>query len=118
MAGNLAKLIEQCEGFEWDEGNREKNWQKHTVSQKECEQVFLARPVIFFDDDIHTTKLEKRYGLYSETSKGRGLTVFFTIRENKVRVISARDQSRKEKVSYQSLKDNYLKKSKGGVKKR
>ena len=39
--------LEACTGFHWDSGNRDKNWQKHEVSDGECEEiadvaVFLA----------------------------------------------------------------------------
>jgi len=36
--------ISQCIGFNWDEGNIKKNWEKHRVSPMECEQVFFNRP--------------------------------------------------------------------------
>jgi len=33
-------IFEQFIGFDWDEGNRGKNWDKHRVSDSECEQIF------------------------------------------------------------------------------
>ena len=35
-----------CRGFQWDEGNAEKNWVQHHVSQGEAEQVFFNHPVV------------------------------------------------------------------------
>ena len=45
--------------FEWDEGNSEKNWKKHKVSQKECVEVFAHNPFIL-EDRLHSQK-EDRY---------------------------------------------------------
>lgn len=33
--------LENCEGFDWDEGNSNKNWHRHEVSDGECEDVFF-----------------------------------------------------------------------------
>jgi len=38
--------IADWEGFEWDEGNLLKNWEKHRVSATEIEQVFFNRPLV------------------------------------------------------------------------
>ena len=32
-----------CTGFDWDEGNLLKNWEKHGVTAAECEEVFFNR---------------------------------------------------------------------------
>lgn len=37
--------IAKIEGFDWDEGNIEKNKIKHNVSKKESEEVFLNQPL-------------------------------------------------------------------------
>ena len=114
MSSSLSKLFQDIEGFEWDEGNSTKNWHKHTVTQKECEQVFFRQPVVIFDDNVHS-QTEKRYGLYGETEFGRGLTLFFTIRQSKIRVISARDQSKRERASYEVYKAVYVRRQKKGA---
>ena len=31
-------------GFDWDEGNKQKNWEKHQVDFRECEEVFFNQP--------------------------------------------------------------------------
>jgi len=33
--------IEKAVSFQWDEGNSDKNWSKHSITQAECEQVFF-----------------------------------------------------------------------------
>ena len=31
-------------GFQWDDGNADKNWKRHRVTQAEAEQVFFNKP--------------------------------------------------------------------------
>ncbi|PJC66360.1 hypothetical protein CO018_02320, partial [Candidatus Beckwithbacteria bacterium CG_4_9_14_0_2_um_filter_47_11] len=57
-------------------------------------------PLIFFQDEKHSLK-EKRYGVFGQTNNKRLLTIIFTIRNNKVRAISARDQNKKERKQYE-----------------
>ena len=94
------ELSEKIEGFEWDEGNILKNWEKHKVTAGECEEAFLNEPLIIFGDVRHSLS-EKRYLAFGQTNQGRKLTVIFTIRRNKVRVISARNQNRNERKFYE-----------------
>ncbi|HEX6383869.1 MAG TPA: BrnT family toxin [Anaerolineae bacterium] len=91
--------ISGVEGFEWDDGNREKNWIKHRVSAREAEEVFFNLPLLLADDIKHTAQ-EKRYYVLGQTDSGRLLFIAFTLRQNKIRVISARDMSRKEREVY------------------
>lgn len=86
-------------GFEWDAGNAEKNWRRHRVTQSECEQVFFGRPLVVALDAGHSSA-ERRYYLLGRTLAGRSLFVVFTRRGDRVRVISARDMSRKERKVY------------------
>jgi len=88
-------ILEGVDGFEWDEGNRDKNQIRHGVSDSEGEQVFFNEPVVF-PDERHSAH-EPRYYLLGRTDQGRRLFVVFTRRGVKVRVISARDVSRKER---------------------
>lgn len=87
--------------FEWDKGNVLKNWEKHKVSNDECEQIFANKPLKTLTDESHS-QAEKRFVAYGITNKGRRLAIFFTIRKLFIRVISARDQDRKEKKIYES----------------
>ena len=83
--------------FEWDDGNRDKNWLKHGVSASEAEEVFFELHKKLANDMIHTTEREKRFILLGKTRLERLLFIVITIRENDVRVISARDVNGKEK---------------------
>lgn len=87
-------------GFDWDEGNKDKNWIKHGVNFLECEEVFFNRPLIIGDDTKHSFQ-ERRYFVLGQSNAGRALFLVSTIRKDKVRVISARDQSRKERQVYE-----------------
>ncbi|PIQ82124.1 MAG: hypothetical protein COV76_05125 [Candidatus Omnitrophica bacterium CG11_big_fil_rev_8_21_14_0_20_64_10] len=85
--------------FEWDAGNREKNFLKHRVSTTECEEVFfdphkrMIREVLFPAGG----RRERRHVLIGRTSEKRVLYVVFTMRTGRIRVISARDLSRRER---------------------
>lgn len=93
---DLAAIV----GFDWDEGNKEKNWIKHGVDFLECEEVFYNKPLIVGDDTKHSTQ-EHRYHVLGQSNAGRMLYLVITVRKDKVRVISARDQSRKERQVYE-----------------
>ena len=93
-------LYEKTEGFDWDDGNILKNWIKHGVTAGECEEIFFNEPLLLIDDSQHS-QTEKRYLALGKTNEGRILTVIFTIRKNKIRIISARDQSQKERNFYE-----------------
>jgi len=92
-------ILFQAEGFEWDEGNIEKSWEKHRVSYLECEEVFFNQPLLAQEDEIHS-KFELRYYVLGRSNNGRHLFIVFTIRRNKIRVISARNMSRRERRIY------------------
>ena len=88
-------------GFQWDEGNADKNLIAHNVENWECEQVFFNEPLLVLDDRRHSTA-EKRWAAFGRTDAGRLLAVVFTIRDKLVRVISARDMNRKERLFYEN----------------
>ena len=92
--------LDDCVGFEWDDGNRDKNWRKHRVTDSECEQVFFNEPLLVLEDVVHS-RLEQRSYALGQTDAGRLLFVVFTIRDELVRVISARDMTRRETRGYQ-----------------
>ncbi len=93
------KILHQCCGFDWDEGNTDKNWLKHKVSPSECEQFFFNHPLVV-QDDINHSKTEERFYALGQTDLKRFLFVAFTVRNNFIRVVSARDMSRKERRVY------------------
>jgi len=96
------KLPSRPNVFDWDEGNQSKNWQRHKVDFTECEQVFLINKskIKTYFDEKHSVS-EQRWLALGVTEDGRRLSIFFTIRNSKIRVISARDMSKKEKMLYE-----------------
>jgi len=87
-------------GFIWDKGNKDKNWIKHRVSNKECEEVFFDQNKKISKDKLHSKK-EERFILLGKTKKDRLLYTVFTMRNKKIRVISSRDINRKERFLYE-----------------
>ena len=98
----MAIDLSECTGFQWDEGNSRKNWDKHQVAASECEQVFFNQPLLVRDDVAHS-ELESRYYALGKTDADRLLFVVFTVRDSFVRVISARDMSRRERQVYEEV---------------
>jgi hypothetical protein len=94
------KILANCTGFEWDSGNITKNWDKHDVTTGECEQIFFNRPLIVRRDRRHST-IENRYYVLGRTNMNRLLFAVFTVRNDKIRIISARDMTESEIKRYQ-----------------
>lgn len=92
--------FEQITGFDWDDGNRQKNRDKHQVSTGECEQVFFNLPLLMQESPGRSPS-ELRYYVLGQTNAGRLLFIVFTVRKDKIRLISARDMSRKEREIYE-----------------
>ncbi len=89
-------------GFEWDEGNARKSVEKHAVSQAEAEQIFFNEPLLIVDDELHSQS-EPRFHALGRSDEGRLLHLTFTVRQSgaRIRVISARAMSRKERAYYE-----------------
>lgn len=92
--------LSQLTGFDWDDSNRDKNWEKHQVLASECEEVFFNLPLLLQSDIAHSQQ-EPRYYVLGHTVAGRRLFIVFTVRDDKIRVISARDMSKKERAIYE-----------------
>ena len=97
---NIYKRLQECTGFQWDEHNIDKNWDRHNVSPIESEEVFFNRPFIVKKDAEHSQK-EERYYVLGRTDENRDLFMVFTIRKKLIRVISSRDMNRKERKIYE-----------------
>ncbi len=76
--------------------------EKHAVSTAEAEQVFFNEPLLVLEDPEHSSR-EPRCHALGETDDRRPLHITFTLRHagEKIRVISARDMHRKERVIYE-----------------
>jgi uncharacterized DUF497 family protein len=89
-----------AKGFDWDEGNRLKNKLKHGLDWWLIEEVFFNEPLLVVEDIKHSQNECRCYAL-GRTDEERLLFVAFTLRGEKIRVISARPMSQKEKVIYE-----------------
>ncbi len=95
----MPDILRGIKGFEWDEGNSGKNERKHGVTDRESEEVFFNKPLAV----ARSSKggRETRYAALGKTYSSRLLTVVFTVRANRIRVISARPMSRRESKVYE-----------------
>ncbi len=104
--------ILDLEGFDWNEGNNLKNYTKHGVTKKEAEEVFENVPFIMVKAKY---KKEDRYLVFGESKNAKLLCVIYTIRNNKIRIISARPQSKNERYFYNEKLKNQENKTNTGI---
>jgi len=93
---DLRRLVK----FEWDKGNLDKSYEKHGITVKEAEELFLDKDVVFVEDIKHSQK-EARLIAIGKTFAGKILFAVFTIRKDKVRIISVRRVNKKERRQYE-----------------
>lgn len=86
--------------FEWDENKAEINLKKHGVSFHEAATVFGDALAITFDDPEHSIG-EYRYITFGLSRFNRLLVVSHTEREDKMRIISARRMTKRERKIYE-----------------
>ena len=100
-------VLSKVTGFDWDNGNARKN-DRHGVSGAEAEQIFFTSPLLLLDDPQHSD-VEHRYHALGKTFEDRRLHVSFTLRKDAtlIRVISARDMSRKERAIYEQASKSH-----------
>jgi uncharacterized DUF497 family protein len=90
--------------FEWDPRKAAANADKHGVTFDVAVTVFLDPEALDGPDIAHSTS-EARYLRLGRAADGRVLMVAYTIREGdgnaeKIRLISARRASRRERAAY------------------
>lgn len=83
--------------FIWDKGNKVKNWKKHRVTTKECEEAFFDVDKVKYPDPSHSKKEERKI-IVGKTKNGRLIFLVYTVRKRAVRVISARDLNKRREV--------------------
>ncbi len=98
--------FDKIEGFQWDKGNLDKNWKFHKVLNIEAEQIFFNKPLIIQNVEKHSTGDENRFYALGKTDLERYLFIVFTIRSNSLRILSARDMSKKERSIYDEEENN------------
>jgi uncharacterized protein len=90
--------------FEWDQWNIEKN-RKHGLETSEIEEVFFGRKKLLAIDYKHN-QAESRYILIGYSQRAHWLYVVFTMRQENIRVISARYMHHKEVKRYEKTITN------------
>lgn len=91
----------QVLGFDWDDGNRKK-CQKHGLSIKIIEAFFKQKKVLVAPDIKHSHK-ERRYLAIGRASNKKPMIVVFTLRDFRIRPISARYMHKKEAEKYEKI---------------
>lgn len=87
--------------FEWDEAKAESNFKKHGVNFEEAETVWRDYFYIDLFDDEHSVE-ENRFLMIGESEGKRLLIVSYTERKSRVRIISARVLTAKERKDYEN----------------
>lgn len=99
------KVKSKTVAFEWDKGNLDKSYLKHGVTPKEAEEVFIGEESYVIPDVKHS-QVEDRFIILGKTFTKRNLFVVFTMRKNKIRIISVRMMHKKEVDKYEKAKKN------------
>ncbi len=86
--------------FEWDESKAVRNFAKHGVSFEEAATVFGDPLSDTFDDPDHSAD-ERRFIIIGTSENGRMLTVAHSDDGATVRIISARELTRRERKFYE-----------------
>ncbi len=97
--------VESLVGFDWDDGNIYKNKEKHGLNYKRIEEIFFNEPLIVVEDFFHSEN-ECRCMAFGRDDANTKLLVVFTARDRLIRVISAREMTKKEKKFYENNKNN------------
>lgn len=88
-------------GFDWDAGN-EKKCQKHGISTKAIEAFFKQKQIFIAPDSKHSSE-EQRYLAVGRAPNDRPMIVAFTLRDLRIRPISARYMHKKEVEKYEKI---------------
>jgi len=86
--------------FEWDAEKARGNERKHRVTFEEAATVFGNHLAVIFDDEVHSTE-EEREIIVGHSDRNRLLLVSFTERSGKIRIVSARRATRREREDYE-----------------
>jgi len=89
--------------FEWNPGKAAANLLQHGVSFEEVATVFQD-PLAKIHDDPDHSATERRDIIVGQSLQGRLLLVSFTDRGSKIRLISARPVTRRERRDYEETK--------------
>lgn len=83
--------------FEWDDSKNIINREKHGVSFYTAQLAFMDRSRVVICDEDHSNDIERRYYCIGKV-EGEVLTVRFTNRDYKIRIIGAGYWRRGKKI--------------------
>ena len=86
--------------FEWDLDKARENEQKHGVSFLEASEVFDDDHSSSVQDPDHSVD-ETRYLIFGASKQGKHLVVSYTERGDRIRLISARQMTARERGAYE-----------------
>ena len=86
--------------FAWDPGKAAANLRKHGVAFEDASTVFRNPLAKVLPDPTHSEQ-EQRSLILGHSAGGRLLLVVFTETEERIRIISARDASARERREYE-----------------
>ena len=86
--------------YEWDPTKAKENLHKHGVSFEEAATVFLDPLALTFPDPAHSSE-EDREITIGATTKHRVVFVSHCQRRDRIRIISTRRTTRKERKQYE-----------------
>lgn len=104
IPANLQKLKENIQAmidFEWNSAKAAENLRKHRVAFSEASTVLRSKMSITIYDPDHSLD-EDRYITIGTSIANRLLMVSHTDREDRTRIISARELTRKEREAYEN----------------
>ena len=89
--------------FEWDTAKAASNLRKHGVSFREAATVFGDYFAMTVSDPDHSLE-ERRFITVGHSTNGRALLVAHTDRGHRVRIISARGLTLRERIEYENTR--------------
>lgn len=87
--------------FEWDPAKAAENLGKHGVSFEEASTVF-GDPLSLTTPDPRHSQDEPRFAILGTSVIGRLLAVYHAERTGRIRIISAREATRRERSDYEA----------------
>jgi uncharacterized DUF497 family protein len=87
--------------FEWDSNKARRNIETHGISFDEASTAFSDTLSLTIHDPLHSDQ-ENRFILVGNSYRNRLLIVVHTERGNKIRIISARKATNKERKQYEA----------------
>ena len=87
--------------FEWDLTKEQANIKKHSHSFSDAVEAFQDPRGVQLVDERHSEK-EKRFYWVGKVSSGKILTVWFTRRKNKVRIIGCAEWRKFRSIYYEA----------------